>query len=242
MSDHSIEPTPSESVSAKVTSSYLPWETIRAVLFDFDGVLMQSIEDHHRSWNEAFTKYSVTIGWEEFCLLEGQNLYTIARQLCRQYGVAESEADAIASRKNEIYKTTAAMKLYPFTNEIITLVEKKKMRKGLVTGALRDRFEASVGPVFTGRFDTIVTADEVRHTKPHPEPYLKAASALAIAPERCLVIENAPLGIASARSAGMSCIALTTTLPEKLLKDADRVLPDLQTLYGLFDEHFTEHG
>jgi beta-phosphoglucomutase len=63
--------------------------------------------------------------------------------------------------------------------------------------------------------------------KPHPEPYLKAAKALGVKPSECAVIENAPYGVASAKKAGMFCIAITSSLPKEYLKRADVVVDSL---------------
>jgi len=76
-----------------------------------------------------------------------------------------------------------------------------------------------VVPDFTKRFEVIITADDVRKTKPDPEPYTTAATRLSVSPERCIVIENAPLGVTAAKKAKMVCIALTTTLDQKYLNE-----------------------
>ena len=82
------------------------------------------------------------------------------------------------------------------------------------------------------KFDTIVTADMLKRGKPHPLPYLTAAKNLKIAPAKCLVVENSPLGVLSAKNAGMFCVAVTTSLPKCYLKKADIVI-DLKELVTL---------
>lgn len=211
-------------------------KNISAVLFDFDGVLMQSIEDHHRSWNEAFRVYHAEIGWEEFSVLEGQSLYAIAKQLCERHGIDESESEKIGRSKNDIYLRSAKLNLYDGAFPLLHLIKEKKFRMALVTGAHRDRFEKSVDHYFLSYFDAIITADDVGHTKPHPEPFLKASARLGFQAANCLVIENAPLGIESAKRAGMLCIALTTTLSENFLTKADLIVRDLSDLKKLFED------
>ena len=207
-----------------------------AVLFDFDGVLMQSIEDHHRSWNEVFRSYNTEIGWEEFSVLEGQSLYAIARQLCQRHGFDESESEKIGRTKNEIYLRTARLKLYDGVYPLLDVVKEKKMKLALVTGAHRDRFERSVNEAFLSYFEAVVTADDVMHTKPDPEPFIKAASKLGVENSKCIVVENAPLGIESAKKAGMFCIALTTTLTESFLKGGDLIVNNLKDLKNIFKD------
>jgi beta-phosphoglucomutase len=205
-------------------------KNIHAILFDFDGVLMQSIEDHHRSWNEVFRSYDTEIGWEEFSVLEGQSLYTIARQLCQRHGIDESESEKIGRTKNEIYLRSAKLKLYDGVFPLLDTVKEKKLKMALVTGAHRDRFERSVNERFLSYFDAVVTADDVTHTKPDPEPFRMASSKLGMKNHECIVVENAPLGITSAKQAGMYCVALTTTLSDRWLKDADLIINNLDDL------------
>jgi sugar-phosphatase len=81
-------------------------------------------------------------------------------------------------------------------------------------------------------FDAVVTADDITHGKPHPEIYLTAAAKLVVAPERCLVFEDAPAGIAAARAAGMTCVGITTT--RRILEGAHHVID------GYEDERLVE--
>ena len=82
-------------------------------------------------------------------------------------------------------------------------------------------------------FDTIVTGDLVKKGKPHPESFLKAAKSLNLKPFQCLVIENAPLGIKSAKAAGMYCLAITTSLPKAYLKEANTVVNSLRDVVAV---------
>ncbi|OGW94101.1 MAG: hypothetical protein A3G36_02985 [Omnitrophica bacterium RIFCSPLOWO2_12_FULL_45_13] len=85
-------------------------------------------------------------------------------------------------------------------------------------------------------FDHIITGDHVKKGKPYPEPYLLAARELAVKPSECVVIENAPYGIMAAKSAGMFCIALTSSLPKEFLKGADIIADKLEDISGLIDK------
>lgn len=206
--------------------------TNRALLFDFDGVLIQSIEDHHRSWNAVFTDFGVSIGWDEFASLEGQSLFWISERLCLNHGIAREHAEVIALRKNDIYKKTAQIRFYPGALELLDEL-KTIFRLALVTGAHRDRFDHSVDVIFKSKFQTIVTADDVTTKKPSPEPYVKAAKNIDVPVEDCIVVENAPFGIESARRAGMRCIALRTTLSDTFLSDADWIVDDITQIRSL---------
>ena len=79
-------------------------------------------------------------------------------------------------------------------------------------------------------FSVIVTGDDVKRGKPHPEPYLKALKKLKLKAKDVVVIENAPFGIDSARRARLMCLALSTSLPKTYLKDADFIFPSFKAL------------
>jgi beta-phosphoglucomutase len=85
-------------------------------------------------------------------------------------------------------------------------------------------------------FDLTVAGDQIKEGKPNPEPYLTAARILRINPKDCVVVENSPFGITSAKRAGMFCIALTTSLPKEYLKKADMVVDRLEEIIP-FVEH-----
>ena len=79
-------------------------------------------------------------------------------------------------------------------------------------------------------FEVIVTGEMVNRGKPNPEPYLKAVDELKVTKEDCVVVENAPAGITSAKSAGLTCIAVQTSLSEEYLQDADKVFKDIESV------------
>jgi beta-phosphoglucomutase len=86
----------------------------------------------------------------------------------------------------------------------------------------------NVSPEEFALFDHLTTSDESDRPKPDPDPYLKCAAGLGVRPEECVAIDNAPLGVESAKSAGMMCIALTSTLEKEDLKRADFVVDSLR--------------
>jgi beta-phosphoglucomutase len=94
----------------------------------------------------------------------------------------------------------------------------------VVTGGYRDRVTKIVNEYFVGYFSAIVTSDDVKNTKPFPEPYLKGATLLGCRPAECLVIENAPMGVEAAKKAGMKVVAITTTMTRNHLDKADVIV------------------
>jgi beta-phosphoglucomutase len=124
--------------------------------------------------------------------------------------------------------------VYDEVPAILDFLKSKQVRIGLVTGASRNRIEATLEQKLKSYFDIIVTSDEVKNGKPHPEPYLKAITKLGCNPTNTIVVENAKLGIRSAKSAGCFCLAIETTLGREFLIEADAVFSDHQHILNHF--------
>ncbi len=201
---------------------------MRAVLFDFDGVIIRSMEDHFEGWRKALEDYGIDMSPEELFVLEGTGVEELAGQLTRKFNLPFDEAPNIIQKKRSYYEQIKKIEFYPHLLDVIEWIEEKELKVALVTGGNRDRVIETLEIYgMLDHFPVIVTADDVFYTKPSPEPYLKAASLLDVEPSDCVVIENAPLGIRSAKNAGMACIAITTTLPPSFLKEADVVTDSL---------------
>ena len=103
----------------------------------------------------------------------------------------------------------------------------------MVTGGHKERVYPFIKKYFDGFFSAIVTSDDVENTKPYPEPYLKGLSMLGLHKDETLVIENAPLGIKSAKSAGIQVIAIETTLGKEYLKEADQIVNSFSEIQSI---------
>ena len=152
----------------------------------------------------------------------------IATQFARKFNLPREAAPQIIHKKRNYYEQIKKIEFYPFLLDMLNWIDEKELKRALVTGGDRDRVIQSLDEFgMTDRFQVIITADDVRQTKPSPEPYLVAAQLLDVLPEKCVVIENAPWGIRSAKAAEMRCIAVTSTLPPIFLKEADVVADNL---------------
>ncbi|MFQ5708371.1 MAG: HAD family hydrolase [bacterium] len=205
---------------------------IKAVLFDYDGVLVDSMDDHVSAWQEAFRRFDISIDPEEILLREGSNSRDLALEIFggRHREITEDELREFVANKQRHYREITRASVRPEAEVFIEYLRQKSLRIGLVTGTARVNLEAVLPASIRSGFGVIVTADDVNNGKPHPESYLKAARALRVEPQHCVVIENAPLGIQAARNAGMRVIALATTLPKKYLGAADFCAVDLLEL------------
>lgn len=208
---------------------------IRAVLFDLDGVIADTLHYHFLAWEKMFSEIGGSVSEESVLLHEGRASREILPLFLEEAGVdlAPEHHHDFIERKREYYRTIVEIRHFPGAFEVVGELRARGFRTALVTASATKNMEASLDTRQRSLFDVIVTGDEVRSAKPHPEPYLTAASHLGVAPEECVVIENAPLGIESAKNAGMRCIAVETTLGREYLEQADAIVHDLRELTGL---------
>ena len=210
-----------------------------AVLFDMDGVILDSMTHHAALWQELLAGEGFEIPLRFILENEGSlGAGTLADFFKKQGYENHSPQDVSAliqgllSRQAELYLSRHAknVKPYPQALELLESLKRGKVPAALVTSSRRALVEACLDERMRGLFDAVVTAEDVSQHKPHPEPYLAGAAALGKRPEECLVVENAPAGIKSALTAGATCYAVCTTLPPETLAQAHAAFPDLAAL------------
>ena len=197
---------------------------IKDVLFDFDGVIARTLPYHLHAWNIVLKPLNLKLKLSEIAVEEGSRAGEIISRIFKQKKIdmSESEIDNLVEKKRKIYQRTANSAIYPEVQDFLVTVRKFVPHVALVTGAIIKDMYRAVNKDFLHNFDLIITADDVVHAKPDPEPYLTAAERLSLKPNQCMVIENAPLGIQSAKKAGMHVVALKTTIKnEHILAEAD---------------------
>ena len=118
----------------------------------------------------------------------------------------------------------------PGIYELLTELHKNGHRLALVTGSCLEAAKAVLQNGIENMFDVVVAGEMVANGKPDPEPYLTAISMLGVKKEDCLVIENAPAGITSAKRAGLRCYAVATSLPKTYLKEADKIFKNIEEI------------
>lgn len=207
---------------------------IKAVLFDFDGVLGRTMEDNYRAWVHAFSTHGLPFEREPYFLIEGFNSRRVAEHFLGDSAETNGLVDELIGLKEAHYAENATFSLYDGVDDLIRRLKARGLKLALVSGASSKRLEASVKGGLLSFFDAVITGDRVKNCKPHPEPYLTAAKALGCAPSECAAVENAPMGIRSAKGAGMYCVAITSTLPEDALALADRTFTSITELKSLF--------
>jgi sugar-phosphatase len=194
-----------------------------AILFDLDGVLVDSTRSVERQWRIWAREQGVD-GDKVMAVGHGVRAVEVIRAVAPHLD-AEAEVRKLESREADDHDGVAVM---PGAAELVHAIPAD--RWCVVTSGTRHlaserlRFFGIPAP------KVMITADDVADGKPHPAPYLKGAELLGVNPAECLVIEDAPAGIQSAHAAGMKVIALASTYPASAISDADLVIPNLQRI------------
>ena len=207
-------------------------DRVRAVVFDFDGVLADSEPLHFRAYGEIFGSLGVTLTREDYYAnYLGFDDLGVFRRLAGQTG-RTPEPEWIASlvrEKGRVFDELIAREdlLYPGAGDCVDRLA-RAFPLGIASGALRHEIEAILKRAgLAHHFRFIVAAGDTPRSKPWPDPYLRAAELHAVEPRACLAIEDSRWGIQSAKAAGMHCIGIATTYPPAELHAADAIIGSL---------------
>ncbi|HZW38827.1 MAG TPA: HAD family phosphatase [Ignavibacteriaceae bacterium] len=211
---------------------------IKAILFDLDGVIVDSLYFHYLAWEKMFNDLGGSVKLNTVLEHEGRNSFEILPILMEESGIHISEKDRerLINEKREYYRSIAELTYYDKAFETIAGLKSRGYKIALVTACARKNMEKSVSLENQKLFDVIVSGEDVCKAKPNPDPYLTAQKALGMPIDECVVIENAPLGIESAKAAGMICIAIESTLGKEYLQKADFLINTISEVSGFFPE------
>lgn len=187
---------------------------IRAVLFDHDGTLVDSEPIHFKLWSQVLASYGVDLDESVFNTHHaGIPTLANAMDIVNRFGLDQRIEDLV-ELKNQItqtYLSREAYPLMPWVEQTIMSLHAMELTMAVVTGAN----SYSVGSTlrnypFARHFSVVVSADDVKHSKPAPDCYLLAVEKLGLLPEHCLVIEDTAHGMQAALKAGLRCLAIPT--------------------------------
>lgn len=217
---------------------------LRAALIDMDGVLYDSMPGHTLAWQRLMKQQGVDCTREEFYLYEGMTGPATIDMLFRRAfgrGCGAEEAAELYAIKTRYFRELGPAKPMPGASRMLAALERAGLRRVLVTGSGQKSLLDNLDRDYPGAFCTHlrVTAHDVSHGKPDPEPYLLGARKAGVAPERAIVIENAPLGVRAGKAAGCFTVAVTTgPIPrEEFEKEgADMIFPSMEAFADFLEE------
>lgn len=209
----------------------------RAALFDMDGILFNSMPGHARAWKRMCDENNIPATLDEFFLYEGRTGASTINILFRRTFAREATPDEIERlyrRKTELFRAQPPVDTIPGAKETLHTCLRAGLLTVLVTGSGQSSLISRLEDEFPGAFPPgrRITARDVTHGKPHPEPFIKGRlkAGAEIPPCRTIAVDNAPLGVRSAAASGAFTIGVNTgDLPEGTLRaeGADIEVPSM---------------
>ena len=212
----------------------------KAYFFDMDGVLFDSMPHHAIAWEEVMKEHDLPFTAYDCYLNEGRTGESVIREAMWKARNRDATPDEIrqiyaekSNRFNLLAQQAGGTVVIDGVAEVLRYVQSTGSQIWVVTGSgmrsLLDNLNNALPPVF--QRDRMITAFDVTHGKPDPEPYLKAWERSGLQKEQCFVIENAPLGIRAGKAAGLTVYAVNTgILTREDLAQADQVFDSMAEL------------
>lgn len=181
-----------------------------ALLFDLDGTIVDSMPSHNRAWQKTLSDLGVSISEEELYRLAGIPNLVTAQMFVDRYNLNVSAEDLVTTKELLFENSMELLQPVEAVAEIIRTYD-GKLPMAVVSGSTRSRIIESLAAVgLSSMFKAVVSCEDTERGKPFPDPYLKAATLLEIAPQRCVVFEDGDAGIQSAESALMRVVKVSS--------------------------------
>ena len=204
-----------------------------ALLFDLDGVVVDSNKRHVASWRETARRHGFDCPDAEHIGKCGLRTVAVIRELLR-WPVSEEDAARLGEEKEEIYREGIrrdGIAAVPGVEDFLARARHRGHRCAVGSSAPRANLDLCLAARgLTETFAATVSGEDVRRGKPAPDIFLLAAEHLGARPAECLVFEDAPAGIAAARAAGMRVVALQTSHTAEEIAGADAIVKDFTEL------------
>lgn len=184
----------------------LPEGDFKAYLFDCDGTIVDSMPLHYVAWKRALGEQGCPFPEEKFYAMGGMPVRAIIAALNEEHGLTMPIEETAHLKEQYYTEMIGDLESIP---EVLAHIENQhgKIPFAVVSGSTRDSVERSLGQLgLLDRFDAFVCAGDYAKGKPDPEPFLTAARKLGVKPEECLVFEDAEVGVAAAKAAGMAVV------------------------------------
>jgi beta-phosphoglucomutase family hydrolase len=211
---------------------YVWRQSKKTILWDMDGVIVDSNSFHFAAWQEMFATRGIKFTTKDLTSLFGtRNDFIVGSIMGRE--LPEGDVEIMVQEKEEIFrrKATGNIKPFPGVVRLLNAIKKGDFKLGLASSAPKENIDLVLSELnLEGIFDCVVFGREVSESKPSPQIFLLAAKKLEVTPNDCVVIEDSPLGVKAAKTAGMKCLAITNTHPRQKLDEADKVVDSLETV------------
>ena len=212
-------------------------EEIKAVVFDMDGVVIDSEPNHYRAICEAIGE-KMTLSYDDFLSrFAGRDERYAMGEMAKELGIPYDEElfREWSRRKALAYAQFVSEHAEPMPGALdFVVLARRAFPLGLATGSRRSDVESALRVLGGGRlegvFQTIVTSDDVAEPKPHPATYARAVENLGLSPGQCLAFEDSPNGILSAKGAGLRVVGVSAMHGPEKLAEADHLIPDFRGL------------
>jgi beta-phosphoglucomutase len=186
---------------------------VKGVIFDLDGVLVDSMPDHYKAWKMAFEEVTgIEVDKKMIYLLEGMRGIDLVKKIFEQKNYDNySIAQKVNEQKNRIFNDIITPRAFDGVKE---LIEHLKCTKAVVSGSAKKDVEVLIDRTLgKNNFDVIITADDIDRGKPDPIAFIAALNRMKIDTAEAIVVENAPLGVEAANKAGLQCILVLNNTP-----------------------------
>jgi beta-phosphoglucomutase len=203
----------------------------RAVLWDMDGVLVDSGELHYQSWLETLTALSIPFDRNKFRATFGMNNNGILTVLLGKPPDADF-LEMVSNRKEGLFRELihGRLQLLPGVLDWLKRLQERGTLQAVASSAPEKNIEAIVDELKIRQYFSAMVSAYSMPGKPDPAVFLEAARQLFVEPMQCVVVEDAIAGVTSAKKAGMKCIAVCTTHPRSFLTAADIIVDSLAEL------------
>lgn len=207
---------------------------IKALIFDFDGLILDTEVPEFQSWQELYQKYGFDLDFKLWAQNIGSfpNVFDPAEHLQKLTGFRLQTKELVDLHHKRADELIRAKKTLPGVDEYINRAKELGLKIGVASSSSEEWVVGNLSRLgLISQFDTICTAKDVAHTKPDPELYLRSLSRLQILPSEAIALEDSPNGIKAAKTAGLVCIAVPNDLTCHLnIDQADIIINSLAEL------------
>jgi len=216
-----------------LATAYTVAKVIRAIVFDFDGLILDTEEPVYRSWVEVYEAHGERLPFERWVQIVGSTTteFHPQRHLEERLGRPLSQ-EVLEGRIGRRTEMILAQGLLPGILQAIDDARGLGLKLGVASSSTRDWVSGHLERLgILGRFDCVRCRDDVNHAKPAPDLYLAVLDCLGVRPSEAVAIEDSPNGVMAAKQAGMRCVAIPNSITAKLdLSQADVVLRSLSDI------------